>query len=69
MLILLVLAPLVAAAISFVIPSNRVRPWLLPAGATLQLALAYRQINGPDVQYDFQRWLASIHWARSFWAW
>jgi hydrogenase-4 component F len=39
MLYLLIAFPLVMAAAAYAVPSNRVRPWLLPVGALGQLAL------------------------------
>jgi hydrogenase-4 component F len=38
MVYLLIIIPLVMAAVSFALPSDRLRPWLLPAGALGQLA-------------------------------
>ncbi len=47
MLYLLVLFPLVMAAVALAAPSKRDRPWLLPAGALLQLALVGLAISQP----------------------
>src|SRR6478752_1558764 len=46
MLYLLVLVPLAMAALTFAWPADRSRPWLLPAGALVQLALAMTAIFG-----------------------
>lgn len=40
----LVLFPLLMAALTFAVPSNRWRPWLLPAGGLVQLGLALTAI-------------------------
>ena len=45
---LLVLFPLLMAAAAFAAPSNRWRPWLLPAGALAQLVLAMVAIFQPS---------------------
>jgi hydrogenase-4 component F len=47
MAVLLILCPLVMAALAFAVPSNRWRPWLLPAGAAVELALAAWLILAP----------------------
>jgi hydrogenase-4 component F len=50
MIYLLILFPLLAAAVTFAVPSNRWRPWLLPAGGLGHLALVaaalYQTANG-----------------------
>jgi hydrogenase-4 component F len=43
----LILFPLVMAAVTFAVPSNRWRPWLLPLGALGQLGLAAAAILRP----------------------
>src|SRR5438034_543980 len=43
----LILFPLALAAVAFVVPSNRWRPWLLPAGALGQLGLTAAAIFQP----------------------
>src|SRR5262249_26020813 len=43
----LILFPLVMAAITFILPSNTWRPWLLPLGALVHLALVARAIFQP----------------------
>lgn len=48
MIYLLILFPLVMAAVTFAVPSNRWRPWLLPVGALAQLGLAWAAIFPPD---------------------
>src|SRR5438552_15796332 len=44
---LLILFPLALAAVAFAFPSNRWRPWLLPAGALGQLVLALTAVFQP----------------------
>ena len=39
MIYMLILFPLLAAAVTFAVPSNRWRPWLLPAGGLGHVAL------------------------------
>jgi hydrogenase-4 component F len=50
---LLILFPLAMAAVTFAVPSNRWRPWLLPAGALVQLVLTlaavFPQVGQPPV--------------------
>jgi hydrogenase-4 component F len=56
----LILFPLMMAAVAFVSPSNRWRPWLLPAGALGQLALvaiAVVQPHGQDPVSGLNNWL------------
>lgn len=48
MVFLLVLFPLVMAAVTFTVPSERWRPWLLPVGALLQLRLVVLAITEPQ---------------------
>lgn len=59
MLVLLVLAPLLAALAAFLVPSNRWRPLVLPAGGAVQLALVWEQIRQPaqSPAQQFDRWL------------
>lgn len=45
---LLVLIPLLMAALAFAVPSNRWRPWLLPAGALAQLVVVIIAIFRPS---------------------
>ncbi len=44
MLVMLVIVPLVFAAIVLAIPSNRLRPLLLPVGGAVQLVQVYQQL-------------------------
>src|SRR5882672_168783 len=46
----LILFPLAMAALSFAVPSNRLRPWLLPAGALVQLVLSLAAVFRPADQ-------------------
>ena len=57
MLYLLILFPLLMAALAFATPSNRVRPWLLPGGGLGQLVLAGVAILGPAPPADPGDWL------------
>ena len=53
MIYLLILFPLVMAAVTFAVPFDRRRPWLLPLGALGHLALVvwaiFRPADGPPV--------------------
>ena len=49
MALALILVPLLAAALAAALPSNRWRPWLLPAGALAHLALVLAALRGPEV--------------------
>jgi hydrogenase-4 component F len=51
MLYWLILLPLIMAAAAFAVPSNRWRPWLLPAGALGHLALAAASIFGSGATF------------------
>jgi hydrogenase-4 component F len=57
MLYLLILFPLAMAAVTFAAPSNRWRPWLLPAGGLGQLALAVAAIARPAALSGPYGWL------------
>jgi len=46
LLILLILFPLVMAAVTFAVPSNRWRPWLVPVGALGHLCLVVAAVFG-----------------------
>ena len=52
----LVLVPLIVAALAALAPSNRWRPWLLPAGAVLHLALAGSCLQYPRIS-EWDGWL------------
>lgn len=57
MLLALVVLPVVFALAALVVPSARVRAWLVPTGAVLHAALAaYAAIEPPPAMFD--RWLA-----------
>src|SRR4051794_30429958 len=57
---LLILFPLVMAAVAFAVPSDRWRPWLLPAAAAGHLALVGSALAGPppDFAPGAAGWLA-----------
>ncbi len=65
MIALLVAIPLIGAALAFVMPSNRWRPWLLPIVSTIQLGLAAWLLPQGD-QWLFGRWLAIDPLSRLF---
>lgn len=52
----LVLCPLLMAGVAFAIPSNRWRPWVLPCGGLLHLALVVWMLDEPRVSASGQ-WL------------
>jgi len=56
MLLALVLVPLAMAAIAFVMPSSRVRAWLVPASAVIHAVLAAVCVISPPASL-FDRWL------------
>ena len=47
MVLLLILFPLAMAALTYAVPSDRARPWLLPVGALAQLALVGVTVFAP----------------------
>lgn len=49
MLTLLIVIPLLAAGLALALPSERLRPWLLPVAAFLHLALVLAVVGGPAV--------------------
>src|SRR5438132_12601072 len=55
---LLILFPLLMAAITFLLPSNRWRPWLLPLGALGHLSLVAGAIFGGGAVSGLGGWLA-----------
>jgi hydrogenase-4 component F len=57
MIYLLILFPLLMAAVTFSVPSNRWRPWLLPVGGLVQLGLAVVAIGQPGDGTGFGGWL------------
>ncbi|GIW55619.1 MAG: hydrogenase [Nitrospiraceae bacterium] len=65
MIALLLLIPLTGAAIAFVVPSNRLRPWLLPAFSAAHLSVAAWLLPRGD-QWMFGRWLAIDPLSRLF---
>jgi hydrogenase-4 component F len=61
MALLLILFPLLMAALALAVPSNRWRPWLLPPGAAAQLGLVAWVVLGPPgavLGPDLGGWLA-----------
>ena len=56
MLIWLIGGPVLAAMIAFAVPSNRWRPWVVPLGALLHLALTCYCANQVDIS-AFHNWL------------
>ncbi len=65
MMLLLIVIPLIAAAIAFAVPDNKTRPWLLPLAATLHLGLT-AWLLGQGNQWMFNRWLAIDPLSRLF---
>ncbi|TWU34539.1 Na(+)/H(+) antiporter subunit D [Novipirellula aureliae] len=65
MIVLLVLVPLVAAAIAMLVPSNRHRPWILPVTAVCHLALVVWMLPQGE-QWAMDRWLAIDPLSRLF---
>jgi hydrogenase-4 component F len=56
----LVVLPLVAALVAFAVPSDRARPWILPATGAAHLALAIRAVLGDSASMSegaFEGWL------------
>src|SRR3954471_10522904 len=53
----LVVAPLLAAVVTFAVPSNRRRPWLVPLGAAVYLALTAWALIQPGEVSAFDGWL------------
>src|SRR5256714_1096782 len=45
---LLIVFPLLMAGLTFALPSNRWRPWLLPVGGLVQLLLVWTAVFGSD---------------------
>jgi len=56
MAIWLVLCPVLFAGVAFAVPSERWRPWLVPLGAAMHLALVVLCLQQPEVT-AFQHWL------------
>jgi hydrogenase-4 component F len=54
--LVLVLVPLVIAALAFAVPSNRLRPWLLPVGGLAHLVLTALALGGVAIGPS-GRWL------------
>ncbi len=65
MMLLLILVPLIAAAIAMAISSNRLRPWLIPLTSVIHLGLAAWILPQGD-QWMFGRWLAIDPLSRLF---
>ncbi len=64
-MLLLSLIPIAFAAIAFAVPSNRLRPWLLPLASAMHLALVAWLLPQGD-QWLFGRWLAIDPLSRLF---
>src|SRR5262245_27977794 len=58
MAVVLILFPLLLAGLSFAVPSDRWRPWLLPLGAGVQLALVLYAVLGQPEAPAPGGWLA-----------
>lgn len=65
MMLWLILIPIIAAAIAFAIPDNRIRPLVLPLVAAVHLGLAAWLLPQGD-QWLFGRWLAIDPLSRIF---
>ncbi len=65
MMLLLILIPICLAALAAVIPSNRLRPWLVPLAGTTHLILTAQVVAQGD-QWMFGRWLALDPLSRLF---
>lgn len=65
MILLFVLVPLIGAGLAFAMPSNRLRPWLLPATGAGHLALAAWLLPQGE-RWMFDRWLAVDPLSRHF---
>lgn len=57
MAIALFLAPLVLAAVAFLVPAPRLRPWLVPSGAALHLGLLVVALHGAAPVSALGGWL------------
>jgi hydrogenase-4 component F len=55
-LVALVLVPLAAAVLALLVPSDRARPWILPAAGGVHLALTIGAVSGPTAS-AFDGWL------------
>jgi hydrogenase-4 component F len=53
----MILSPILLAFVAFAIPSNRLRPWTLPAAGAAHLAMTALALNGPQVAAEGS-WLA-----------
>lgn len=50
MAVVLILVPLLFAAIAFATPSSRIRPWVVTAGGTVQLVMVCVALRRPEVE-------------------
>jgi hydrogenase-4 component F len=64
-MLLLILIPIAFALLAFAIPSNRLRPWLLPLAGTIHLCLTIWQLQYGN-QWLLGRWLAIDPLSRLF---
>jgi hydrogenase-4 component F len=55
--LLLILVPLLAAAVAFAVRSNRARPWALPFAGVMHLALTLTALLRPDSTARFNLWV------------
>jgi hydrogenase-4 component F len=58
MAIVLFVAPLLFALVALLVPSPRLRPWLVPAGAGVHLAVVVLALRAGDDVSAFDGWLA-----------
>ncbi len=65
MMLLLILLPIGLAIVALLVPSNRLRPWLVPLAGTLHLGLTAWVVSQGD-QWMFGRWLALDPLSRLF---
>src|SRR5436305_9719189 len=55
-LVLLILMPAVMAVVAILIPSNRLRPWIIPLSGAIHLAMVL-QVLGEERASAFSDWL------------
>jgi len=57
MVVYLIIVPLLGALLTFVLPSDRARPWIVAATAALHTALTVAVIRAPDIDVSDTVWL------------